>query len=221
MRSHRYLREIVAILIFHIFFWGFLYSEQPENAIWTVFGVLAILLNIITVSSVFMLESGNSLYFSLVKPKGRKSFFYSKLLLIFLIDFFWIVVFSAIYGIRFFDAEYFLMLAPRLILIAVLMILAISILSLSFTYRPWIAFVLIVLIVFGGILNKSALFPIHSVGEGYVLLTVILPPFLELIYSAVTLEFPQWRIVFLIIAVLQCCVYIYLNCKLILQKDFV
>ncbi len=220
LRSHRYLREIVVILIFHVFFWGFLYSAKPDDAVWTVFGVLGIILNMVTVPSVFFLEKGNSLYFGLVRPAGRLHFFFAKILLIFLIDFFWIVLFTFIYGIRFLDGHYFLLWIPRLAFTAYLLILSISILSISFTYKPWTAWVLFALLIFGGILNKSVLFP-PSLRDAYVLFTVILPPVLEIIYSAWTLQFPLWRILFLLIAGVQIGFYFYLNAKLILRRDFI
>ena len=220
LRSHRYLREIVLILIFHIFFWGFLYSDKPEDAVWTVFGVLGLLLSMVTVPSVFYLEKKNSLYFVLVRPKGRFNFFCSKLFLIFLIDFSAVVFFAAWYGIRFLDEYYLAFLAPRLGLIAILLIISILILSLSFSYKPWIAWLLILLIIFGGIINKSVLFPINSITESYKLFTFILPPFLEIIYAAVTLDFPFWRLIFLGIALIQISVYFILNHRLIQKKDF-
>ncbi|MEJ2636353.1 MAG: hypothetical protein P8184_13820 [Calditrichia bacterium] len=82
-RSHRYLREIVLLVIFNVFFWGFLYGPKAEDAIWTVFGVLALLLTMVTTPSVFFLEKDNSLYFALMHPNGRLKFLFSKFLLIF------------------------------------------------------------------------------------------------------------------------------------------
>jgi hypothetical protein len=219
-RSHRYLREIVLILIFHVFFWGFLYSDRPEDTVWTVFGVLGMLLSMVTVPSVFYLEKKNSLYFVLVRPRGRFNFLCSKLFLIFLIDFLGVALFAIWYGIRFLDKHYWLLLTPRLGLIAVILIISILLLSLSFSYKPWIAWLLIVLIVFGGIINKSVLFPINSITDLYKLFTFFLPPFLEIIFAAVTLDFPFWRIIFLGIALIQIIVYFNLNHKLIQKKDF-
>jgi len=221
LRNHRYLREIICILIFHIFFWGFLYTDQPDEMIWSVFAVLGILLNIVTVPSLFFLEKGNSLYFSLVHPGGRYYYLISKLLLIFVIDFFWIFLFSLIYGLRFLDGNYFLYLPVRLFFIALLLVLSILILSLSFVYKYWIVWLLMLLVIFGGIINKSALFPLHSFSQSYVLLTFLLPPILEIIYSAVTLEFPVWRSIFLGIALLQTTLYFWINFHLIQKKDFI
>ena len=220
LRSHRYLREIVAIVIFHIFFWGFLYGEKPDHAIWAVFGSLGLLLSLVTTPSIFYLEKGNSLSFSLVHPGGRKYFFLAKILLIFLVDFSWILLFSFIYGIRFLDANYFIFLIPRLIFIALLLLLAINLLSLIFTHRPWIGAILLVLIVFGSIINKVALFPLSSVSGGYKILSFLLPPFQELIYAAILLKFTPWRIIFLIITVLQIGFYLWLNLRLISRHDF-
>ena len=220
-RSHRYLREIVLILIFHVFFWGFLYGEKPEDPVWTVLGVLAIVLNLVTVPSLFYLEKGNALQFPLVHPNGRRHFFVAKFLLIFLIDFFWVALFSLVYGLRFLDAGYFLWLLPRLAIVALLLLLSTSLLSLSFTYRPWIAWLLILLVVFGGILNKAALFPVQSWKEVYALLVFLLPPFLELIFTAVRIDFNFWQIVFLVVAVLQIVFYFYVNLRLMYRKDLV
>lgn len=221
LRSHRYLREIVLIVIFHIFFWGFLYSPRPEAEIWTVFAVLGILLNITTVSSLFFLEKGNSLYFVLVRPRGRLYFFLAKTLLIFLIDFFWVLLFSLIYGLRFLDPGYFLHLPLQLTLMALLLILSTLILSLSYTYKPGIAWLLLILIVFGSIINKTPLFPPDNFKEIYVFLTLALPPFLELIMSAVTLHLTFWQFIFLGVAIAQIFFYFILNYRLILKKDFV
>ncbi len=220
-RSHRYLREVVLIVIFHIFFWGFLYGERPEDPIWTVLGVLALVLNLVTVPSLFYLEKGNALQFPLVRPEGRRRFFVAKFLLIFLIDFFWVALFSLIYGFRFLDPGYFLLLFPRLAIIALLLLLSTALLSLSFSYRPWIAWLLIFLVVFGSIINKIALFPLHSWKEIEALLVFLLPPFLELIFAAVNIRLSFWQIVFLMVAVLQFLFYFYVNLKLMLRKDLV
>jgi len=221
LRSHRYLREVVLIFVFNIFFWGFLYGSKPEDGVWTVFGVLALLLNMVSVPSLFYLEKGNSLYFPLLKPNGRLRFLFAKIAAIFCIDFFWVLMFALIYGIRFAEMNYFLLLVPRLMLLALLLALSTSLLSLSFSYKPWIVWLLLILVVFGGIINKSALFPFHSPGEIYALLTVLLPPFLEILFSAVTLKFPFWRVMFLLIATVQIGFYLYLNYRLIQKKDFV
>ena len=221
LRSHRYLREIILILIFNIFFSGFLYSDTTDDMIWTVFGVLALLLNMITVPSLFYLEKGNSLYFSLIHQLGRRWFFISKILLIVLIDFFWLTLFSIIYGLRFLDVQYFSILPIRLFLFLILMLLSILILSLSYSYRPWIAWFLLLLIVFGGILNKGALFPLESVSQIYITFSFLLPPLLEIILGTATLDFDIWRIMFILIALIQIILYFYLNIKLIMKKDFI
>jgi len=189
--------------------------------IWSVLAVLGILLNMVTVSSLFFFEKGNSLYFPLVRPGGRINFLFSKILLILSIDLFWIMLFGLIYGLRFLDGSYFLYLPLRLLFMTVLLILSTSILSLSFSYKTWMVWIVMLLIVFGGILNKTALFPIQSLSQSYVLLTFLLPPFLEIIYSAVTLEFPFWRLLFLMTALLQAGLYFWLNVRLIQKKDFI
>ncbi len=219
-RSHRYLREIIFLVIFHIFFWGFLYGESPEDQIWTVFGVLALLLNLVTAPTLFYLERGNDRNFALVRPLGRIRFFLAKIVLIVLIDFFWVALFSMVYGIRFWESEYFLLLPVRLIFILLLLVLSTSLLGLSFTFRPFIAWLLLLLVVFGSILNKVALFPPESWQEAYVFITLALPPFLEIIFSAVSLKFPLWRVVFLGVALLQILFYLWLNLRFMLRKDF-
>lgn len=220
IRSHRYVRELVLILIFNIFFWGFLYGDQPENAVWTVFGVLSLLLNMTTVPSLFYLEKGNSLSFGLIRPAGRLYYLFSKILLILLIDLFWVLLFSLLYGLRFMDGNYFVLFLPRFLLIALLQILSISILTLTFTAKPAIAWLLLILIVFGGILNKSALFPWESLHKSYTLFTFLLPPILEILFTATTLQFPLWRSMFLLVCLVQITLYLWLNTRLILRKDF-
>lgn len=220
IRSHRYLREIVVILIFNIFFWGFLYTSEPENEVWTVFSTLSLLLNFITAPSLFFLEKSNSLHFSIMRRSGRQNFFLSKFLVILTIDFFWISLFTILYGLRFLNLSYFQLLLPRLLIIIFLMTLNISIISLFYSYKPWSIWILMLLIIFGSILNKVALFPIQSFSDIYVIFSFLLPPILEIIYSAVNLEFSFWRVVFITIALLQIVIYFFLNLKLISKKDF-
>lgn len=188
--------------------------------VWTVFGVFSILLNMVSVPSILFLEKGNSLYFTLTQKNGRVKFFFAKLILILAIDFSWIIVFTGIYGIWFLDSNFFILWLPRLLLIFLLMTLTISLLSLTYTYRAWISWILLLLIVFGGILNKTALFP-TTINKFYVVLSMILPPILEIIYSTVTLELTLWRMIFLIIAILQIGFYLFLNYKFMMRKDFI
>jgi hypothetical protein len=101
------------------------------------------------------------------------------------------------------------------------MLLAIVIFSLFYTYKPWIVWILFLLTIFGGIINKSALYPIESLSHIYAVFLVLLPPFLELIYSAVTLQFPFWRTMFVLLAVIQIVLYFALNYRLILRRDFI
>lgn len=221
LRSHRYLSEIILIFVMVIFFWGFLYTSKPEDVVWTVFAVLALVLNMVTVPSVYYLEKGNSLYFVLSHSRGRIHFLTGKLLLIWIIDFFWITLFAVIYGIRFLDGHYFAVLPLRLFFMGILMLLAILIFSLFYTYKPWIAWILFLLTIFGGIINKSALYPIESLSHIYAVFLVLLPPYLELIYSAVTLQFPFWRTMFVLLAAIQIVFYFTLNYRLILRRDFI
>ncbi len=221
LRSHRYLRELILIILFNIIFSGFLYTSKPEDMVWTVFGVFGILLTMVSVPSIFFLEKGHSLHFGLIYPNGRRNFFLAKYLLILGIDFLWIVLFTGLYGLKFMDPGYFKVWLVRLFLMLLLMGLSVALLSLSFTYRPSVSWLILILIVFGGIVNKSALFPIHSVKEFYAPFTFILPPILEIIYGGVTLEFPLWRSVFLVLALIQLGIFLFFNLKLMSKKDLV
>jgi len=221
LRSHRYLREIVFLVVFHIFFWGFLYGNRAEDAIWTVFGVLALLLNLVTGSSLFFLEKGNDLYFSLIRPFGRIRFFLAKVVLIVFIDLAWVLFFALIYGVRFPEGNYFLLLPVRMALILLLLALSTLLISFSFTYRPYVAWLILLLLVFGSILNKTALFPPSGLREAYVLLTLLLPPFLEIIFTAVSLRPGMWQSVFLLVAAGQIGLYLWLNLRFLRRKDFI
>jgi hypothetical protein len=126
-----------------------------------------------------------------------------------------------LYGLKFMEADYFSVWVFRLLLILLLMSLSLALLSFTFTYRPSISWLILILIVFGGIINKSALFPIHSIKEFYAIFTFLLPPILELMYGAVTLEFSFWRIIFLLMALVQLWIYLTINMKFMLKKDLV
>ncbi|MEJ2536172.1 MAG: hypothetical protein P8048_03820 [Calditrichia bacterium] len=136
LRSHRYLRELILIILFNIIFSGFLYTSKPEDMVWTVFGVFGILLTMVSVPSIFFLEKGHSLHFGLIYPNGRRNFFLAKYLLILGIDFLWIVLFTGLYGLKFMDADYFKVWLVRLFLMLLLMGLSVALLSLIFTFRP-------------------------------------------------------------------------------------
>ena len=116
--------------------------------------------------------------------------------------------------------HYFHLLIPRLTLMLLLMILSISILSLFFSHKPWLVWILMLLIVFGSIINKTALFPIHAIQEFYIFFSFCLPPILEIIFSTATLDFSFWRVIFLCIAFIQITFYFILNIKFISLKDF-
>jgi hypothetical protein len=193
--------------------------------VWSSFAVLALILNIFTVPSLYLLEKGNSLYFSLAKESGRSYYFIAKSILIILINFFWICLFALIYGIRFMTLDYFLMLPLRLLFILLLLILSTLIWSLCYSARRPINrfFVLtgLLLIIFGSIVNKTVGFPIESLKEIYVILFLALPPVQELIYSAVTLDLNSWRALFLLIALLQIVLYFIVNFRRFQKCDFV
>ena len=139
--------------------------------------------------------------------------------LFFVSIFFGSFLFALIYGLRFLELQYFVVLPVRLLLLMLLMSLTVLILSLSFSYRPWITWVVLILIVFGGILNKIALFPIKSFSELYVSLSFLLPPLQEIIYGAATLEFDFWRNIFIFVALTQILIYFYINFRLMMKKD--
>jgi hypothetical protein len=225
LRSHRYINELVAILVFHIFFWGFLYSESPDDMVWSSFGVLVLMLNIFTVPSLYLLEKGNSLYFSLVKPSGRSRYFLAKFILIIIIDFFWICLFAFLYGLRFMSADYFLMMPLRLFFIILLLSLSTGIWSLAYSARRPVhrLFILagFLLIIFGSIVNKSASFPIESLTDLYNIVLLLLPPIQELIFGAVTLNITGWGALFLSIALIQIVFYFIINYRRFQKRDFI
>lgn len=220
LREHRYVREIVAVVIFNIFFYGFLYDRQPEDAIWTVFGVFALLLNLVSVPSLFFFEKGNTLYFLLIKPYGRRNYFCSKIIFIILVDLFWVGLFTLLYGLRFLNANYFLLLPLRWLILLALLSLSTLLISFSFTYRASISWLILLVLILGSVVNKAEVFPVQGTGELYKFLTFLLPPFLELIFLNVSLLFTKWQIVFLAVALAQTAVLSLLSYRLILKKDF-
>jgi len=221
MRQHRYLRDLAAVVIFSIFFGGFLSGNQLESNIWWVFAVFALILNLLTAPSVFFLEKGNTLYFLLNKPHGRKRLFLSKIILIILIDLTWVLIFALAYGLRFLSVEYFLELPLRMGIITLLLTLSTLLLSLAYTFHPQSSWLIFTLLVFGSIINKAPLFPIKSAGEVFKLLIFLVPPFFEINFISVSLEISGWHSVFLLIALLQIAAVYWISSKKMLQKDLV
>lgn len=221
LRSHRYLRELVVVVIFNIFFSGFLYSPNPEAEVWAVFGVFTILLAMVTVPSVFLLEKGNARAFLLVRPRGRLYFLLAKMLQAVVIDFVVLATFSLLYGIRYAELGYFAALPLRWLALLLILLLTVSILTLTFTCRSWMSMVALLWIVFGSILNKAALFPPAGFSELYKIIAFLLPPNLELIYSAIELKLFGWRLLFIISGLLQLVFLIWLNYRCFLKKDLV
>ena len=219
LRQHRYLREIVVVVIFHIFFWAFLYDSEPDNSIWIVFCVFAILLNLITAPSIFFLEKGNTLYFLLSKPYGRRRLFLSKIILIILIDLFWVFIFALIYELRFLSLDFLLELPVRLFLVGSVLFLTTTLISFSYTYRPHISWLIILLITLGNIVNKGALLPIESWSEVYKILIFLLPPLLELNLFTTSLSFAEINFVFIIWAFIQIIILFMLSYKGMMRKD--
>jgi len=221
VRQHRYLRELVAVIIFQIFFRGFLYDTEPGPGIWLIFSVFAIVLNVMTTPSVFFQEKGNTLYFLIGKPGGRKYFFISRIVLIVLIDSLWLGFFILLYGLRYLSLDYFLGLPLHVFPVFVILLLSTVLISLVYTYRPHLSWLLFLLVIFGGIVNKPAVFPMHGILEGYKLLVFLLPPFQELSFLSVSLDFLSLRGGFLLVALLQIFLLYRWSLRGIMQKDFV
>lgn len=203
MRQHRYIFELIAMVIFSVFFGGFLTADVAGNYIWFVLAAFAIILNLITAHSLFNLESGNTLYFLIAKPNGRRNLFIAKVILIIAIDLLLVTILALIYGLKFWNGSEFLLLAPRLVVMTLILLISTLLMSFTYTVRPQLIWVVFVLIVFGYIINKAPLFPIQSVSEVLKLLVFFLPPLQELVFLAMDFDFTSWRILFLIVAIVQ------------------
>ena len=219
IRQHRYLREIIVVLIFHIFFWAFLYDNEADNSIWTVFTVFAILLNLVTAPSIFFLEKGNTLHFYLNKPYGRRYLFLSKIILIILVDLFWVLLFALIYGIRFFSPNFFLILPIRLFLVGSVLLITTLLISFSYSYRPQLSWLVFAFIIFGSIVNKGALLPIKTFSEIYKLFIFILPPLLELNFLTADLSFKNVSFLFPVIAAIHIFILFLLSYRGMMRRD--
>jgi hypothetical protein len=219
IRQHRYIREIIIVIVFHIFFWAFLYNDKPEDSIWTVLNVFAILLNLATAPSLFFLEKGNTLHFYLSKPYGRRNLFLSKIILSILIDLAWILLFALIYGIRFSSADFFLFLLVRLPLVTWILLITTLLISLSYSYRPQLSWLVFALIIFGSIVNKGALLPINGFGEIYKILAFFLPPLLELNFLTADLSFVNIHFVFVILALVHIAGLFWVSYRGMMRKD--
>lgn len=219
IRQHRYLREIVVVVIFHIFFWAFLYDKNADNSIWTVLTVFAILLNLVTAPSIFFLEKGNTLHFYLSKPQGRQYLFLSKIILIILVDLFWVLLFALIYGLRFFSLDFFLRLPIRLFLVGIVLLLTTLLISFSYSYRPQLSWLVFAFIIFGSIVNKGALLPIKAFSEIYKLIIFFLPPLLELNFLTADLSFKNVSFIFAFIAAVHICILFLLSYRGIMRRD--
>ena len=219
-RQHRYIFELVAMIIFSIFFGGFLTSgDVAGNYIWFVLVAFGIILNLITAHSLFSLETGNTLYFLVAKPNGRLYLLIAKVLLILAIDLFLVATLAIVYGLRFWDATAFVALPGQLIFLALILLSCTLLMSLTYTIRPQIIWLVFILIVFGYILNKAPLFPIQSIAETAKLLVFLLPPLQELTFLAMDFDFTPWRSLFLIVAVLQIGILGYFTFRQMLRKD--
>ena len=221
MRQHRYLRDLAAVVIFSVFFGGFLSSGQFEEGIWWVFAVFALLLNLLTAPSVFFLEKGNTLSFLLSQPQGRRRLLTAKVVLIVLIDLAWVSVFAVAYGLRFLQADYFLLLPLRLGVVTLVLTLSTLLLSLSYTYHPRLSWLIIILLVFGNIINKEKMFPIESPEALLKLLVFLVPPFFEISFVSVSLELSAWHLAFVGVAFLQIGLLYWITQRRMQHKDFV
>lgn len=219
IRQHRYIREIIVIVIFHFFFWAFLYGEKADNSIWTVLTVFAILLNLVTAPSIFFMEKGNTLHFYLSKPNGRRYLFLSKIILIITVDLIWVLLFALIYGIRFSSAAFILLLPIRLFLVSVILLMTTLLISFSYSYRPQLSWLVFALVIFGSIVNKGALLPIKTSGEIYKALIFFLPPLLELNLLTADLSFSHVSFVFAFVAAIHICILFMLSYWGIMRKD--
>lgn len=223
LRQHRYLRDLVAMVIFSVFFGGFLTSTHlDDNLWWMVLSVFAIFLNIFTAPATFFLERGNTLHFLLSKPNGRRNLLLSKIIVIVLVDSFWIFLFSMLYGLRFLEADYFLLLPIRLLCIGMMILLSTMLISIAYTYRPQLSWLIFMLLIFGCIVRKEPLFPIESLTEVLKPLVFLLPPFFEMISFTVTLKIPTFmQAMFLLTAILQTSFLFYLSRRKMMRKDLV
>jgi hypothetical protein len=220
LRQHRYLRDLIAIVIFSIFFGGFLTGGPLHDNIWLIFTIFAVILNLLTAPSLFFLEQGNTLYFLLSKPNGRKYLFLSKIIVIVLIDLFWVFCFAALYGLRFLSPDYFLLLPLRLTFIAVLLLLSTLLFSLSYTYPPQLSWLIFVLLIFGSIIHKAGYFPIKSAAEMFKVLVFLLPPFFEIHALTISLDFSGYSAFFLAAAIVQIAILYFVSGRKMLWKDF-
>lgn len=231
-RQHRYLRDLVAIVIFIIMFEAFLTSEQITDNIWLVFAVFALILNLLTAPSVFFLEKGNTLHFLLSKPNGRRNLLLSKILLIVMIDLLWVTLFACIYGLRFLSLQFFLSMPLKLLLVGILLLLSTLLLSLVYTYKPQLSWLIMIVLIFGYILPKGKLFPLKSFVEVYKVLALLLPPFTEITDLMVSIGIIYWRpgflemgwssqLLFLLLAIIQILLLGILSYRLVARKDMV
>lgn len=221
LRQHRYIWDLIVIVLFSVFFGGFFATTELHDNIWLVFTVFAIILNLLTASMLFFLEKGNTLYFLLSKPDSRRQLFLAKIILIVLVDLFWVFLFAFLYGLRFLSVEYFMLLPLRLFLIALVLLLSTLLLSLTYTYHPRQIWLVFLLIIFGNIINKEAMMVFETPGDYANLFAFLLPPFLELNFMAVTLDVLNWRMVFLVIALLQVWLLFYISRRRMLRKDLI
>ncbi|MGH1365394.1 MAG: hypothetical protein ACRBF0_17665 [Calditrichia bacterium] len=220
LRQHRYLLDLVIIGFFIILFEGFLKGTSESSEIWWVFAVLGIVLNFLTAPLVFNQERGNSLYFLLAHPNGRKNLLLSKIALIISIDLFWVAVFALAYGVRFPSMEYFLFLVPRMLIITCMLWLNTLLLSFTFTHKPHWSWLIFLLIVLGFIVNKQQLFPIDTISSIGALIAFILPPFFELAFLGVELQLRSWSLIFLGTTFIYGYLLWRLSYRLLQRKDF-
>lgn len=219
LRQHRYLRELIAVVVFSIFFGGFLTTDHLQDNIWMVFTVFAIILNLLTAPSLFFLESGNELHFLLAKPDGRRRLFLSKIIVIILIDLFWVLAFAVLYGLRFMVVSYFYLLPLRMGFIAMVLCLSTLLLSFAFTYHPRLSWLIFILLIFGNITHKTPLLSLESISDLPNLLIFLLPPFFELNAVSISLDISGYNLLFILLAVIQMGVFYFLSRQRMMKKD--
>lgn len=223
LREHRYLLDLVGMVIFTIFFGAFLNMNRLEDGIWIVFAAFIMIVNMMTAYSVFFFERGNTLTFLISKPNGRRNLFTAKVIVTVLIDLVWVGAFAIIYGLKFLSPIYFALLPIRLLFIAILLLLSTLLIGISYTFRPQIAWLLLLLFVFGVIVPKEAMLQFDSLLSLAKSWVVLLPPFQELIFLSayIQIHFGPWQWFFLAISLLQIAALYRLNMNRFRFKDMI
>ena len=219
MRQHRYLRDIIAVVVFSIFFGGFLTNPVRDDTIWLVFCVFALLLNLLTAPAVFFMDDSATLYFLIGKPGGRRRIFLAKVALIILIDLMWVSCFAVLYGLRFGEIAFFLGMPVRLMLLGMILTLSTLWISLAYTYRPQLTWLIFLVLIFGNIVAKQKMLDFDSPLSAIKGLSLLLPPFLELDFLAVEPVWNGWTALFAGITLLQSGILMWVSLRQMQRRD--